>query len=51
MILSNTHPDFTTTVQTAFTMAVGDVYSYKMPNVVDPEGNDTPLVYVDKMDA
>ena len=51
LILSNTHPDFTTTVQTAFTMAVGDVYSYKMPNVVDPEGNDTPVVYIDKMDA
>jgi hypothetical protein len=32
-------------------MAVDDVYSYKMPPVTDPEGNDTPVVYIDKMEA
>lgn len=51
MILSNTHPDFSSTVQTAFQMSVGDVYSYKMPGVVDPENNDKPVVYIGKMDG
>jgi len=41
-ILSNTYPDFTSAVQTTFTMSVNDVLSYKMPPIVDPEGNDTP---------
>jgi len=32
-------------------MAVDDVVTYRLPNVVDPEGNDEPEVYVDIMDA
>ena len=50
-VLSNTHPDFVTEPDTSFTMAVGDVISYKLPPVVDPDGNDIPEVYIDKMDA
>ena len=50
-VLSNTHPDFVTEPDTSFTMAVGDVISYKLPPVVDPDGNDMPEVYIDKMDA
>ena len=50
-VLSNTHPDFVTEPDTSFTMAVGDVISYKLPPDVDPDGNDIPEVYIDKMDA
>ena len=32
-------------------MAVGDVVSYKLPPVVDSEGNDIPEVYIDKMNG
>ena len=32
-------------------MAVGDVISYKLPPVTDPDGNDIPEVYIDKMDG
>ena len=50
-VLSNTHPDFVSEPDTSFTMAVGEVISYKLPAVVDPDGNDIPEVYIDKMDA
>jgi hypothetical protein len=50
-VLSNTHPDFVSEPETSFTMAVGDIISYKLPPVVDPDGNDIPEVYVDYMDA
>ena len=43
-VLSNTHPDFVTEPDTSFTMAVGDVISYKLPPVVDPDGNDIPVL-------
>jgi hypothetical protein len=41
-VLSNNPPDFVTEPETSFTMAVGDIVSYKLPSVVDPEGNDIP---------
>ena len=50
-VLSNTPPDFVTEPNTSFTMAVGDVISYKLPPVVDPENNAIPEVYIDKMEA
>ena len=50
-VISNTYPDFVTEPQTTFTMAVGDVINYPLPEVVDPEGNDIPEVYVGVMDA
>ena len=49
-VISNTYPDFITEPETAFTVAVYDVYQYKLPAVVDPEGNDEPEVYVGYMD-
>ena len=50
-VLYNNPPDFVTEVETSFTMAVGDVVSYKLPPVVDPDGNDIPEVYITMMDA
>jgi len=50
-VLTNTHPDFTSDVETAFTMAVGDTYVYKLPPTSDPENNDKSIVYVDYMEA
>ena len=50
-VLSNTHPYFVTEPDTSFTLAVGDVISYKLPPVGDPDGNDIPVVYIDKMDT
>lgn len=50
-VLSNNYPDFVTEPQTTWTMAVDDVVTYRLPQVVDPEGNDEPEVYVGEMDA
>jgi|LauGreDrversion4_2_1035121.scaffolds.fasta_scaffold1092999_1 hypothetical protein len=50
-VLTNTHPDFTKSVQTNFEMAVGEVLSYKLPPWADPEGNDQAVVYLDYMEA
>ena len=50
-VLTNTHPDFTKSVQTAFEMSVGEVYSYKLPPWADPESNDVAVVYLDYMEA
>ena len=50
-VFSNTHPDFVAEPDTSFIMDVGDVISYKLPPVVDPDGNDIPEVYIDKMEA
>lgn len=41
-ILPNTHPDFVSEIETSWKLAVGDVISYKLPPVVDPDGNDVP---------
>ena len=49
-VISNTYPDFLTEPETAFTVAVNDVYQYQLPEVLDPEGNDEPEVYVGYMD-
>lgn len=50
-VLSNTHPDFVDTVQTSFTMAVNETFTYQLPVVEDPNANDVPVVYVAKMEA
>jgi len=50
-VLTNTHPDFTSDVQTSWTMAVNDTVSYKMPGWSDPESNDVAQIYVDTMDG
>ena len=49
-VLSNTYPDFVTEPETAFVVALNDVYQYKLPEITDPEGNDEPEVYIGKMD-
>ena len=38
-------------IQTTFSLSNGDVLTYRIPKLVDPEGNDVPEVYVGKMDA
>jgi len=48
-VLNNNYPDFVTDVETTWTLAVGDVYEYKLPKLSDPEGNDEPEVYVNSM--
>jgi len=50
-VKTNNHPDFVTTPQTTWTMAVDDVVTYRLPGTSDPEGNDEPEVYVRTMDA
>ena len=41
-VISNTYPEFKTEPETAFVVAVNDVFSYTLPEVFDPDGNDTP---------
>jgi hypothetical protein len=50
-VLANTHPDFTTELQTAFQMAVGQEETYNLPDIVDPDGNSVPEVYIMPMEA
>lgn len=50
-VLSNTYPAPISDIQTTFTLDNGDVLTYRVPRLVDPEGNDVPEVYVGKMDG
>jgi hypothetical protein len=50
-VLANTHPDFVTELETAWQMQIGQELEYRLPEVVDPDGNSTPEVYVQPMDA
>jgi len=43
-VLANTYPDFVSEPETTFWVDSDDVYSYQLPAVVDPEGNDEPEV-------
>lgn len=49
-VLSNTYPDFVKEPETAFVVALNDVYQYVLPAITDPEGNDEPEVYIGYMD-
>lgn len=50
-VLSNTHPDFTETVQTSFDMVINTTLTYQLPPVEDPNANDIAVVYVAPMEA
>jgi len=50
-VKSNTHPDFTSEMQTTFTLSVGDNFTYTLPPIKDSDGNDVPEVYVQRMEA
>jgi len=50
-VLSNSHPDFVTEIETSFTLSVGDVHTYQLPPIKDNDNNDVPLVEIKKMDA
>lgn len=41
-VLSNTYPSPVSDITTSFTLAVGDVLTYRIPTLVNPNGNDTP---------
>ena len=41
-VLENNPPDFERSLQTRFSLQPGEVLQYKLPNAIDPEGNDTP---------
>lgn len=43
---SNGHPDFVTEVETSWKLAVNDTFDYKLPQLVDKEGNDVPELYI-----
>jgi hypothetical protein len=43
---SNGHPDFVTEVETSWKLALNDTFDYKLPQLVDKEGNDVPEVYI-----
>ena len=45
-VLPNSVPDFVSDPETSFVLGVGKTIQYKLPAVVDPEGNDEPEVYV-----
>jgi len=50
-VLSNSHPDFVTEVETAYVMTVGQEKTIKLPKVVDSDNNDVSVVIIDKMEA
>lgn len=50
-VLKNTHPDFTSEVQTTFALSVNETLSYKLPPIKDAEGNDVPEVLIQRMEA
>jgi len=48
-VKKNTYPDFKTEIETAWTLAVGDSFSYQLPELVDAEGNDESELFIQKM--
>jgi hypothetical protein len=48
-VLSNTYPDFETELQTSWIIPVDGLAIYKLPKLIDAEGNDEPVVYIDYM--
>ena len=48
-VKKNTYPDFQTEIETSWTLSVGERHEYKLPPLVDDEGNDTPEVYITEM--
>lgn len=50
-VLSNTHPDFTTEMQTTFTLNLNETLTYKLPPIKDSDGNDEPEIYLKTMEA
>lgn len=49
-VLNNNCPDFETDPETKFQLNVGDVLEYRLPRLVDKEGNDEPEVYIGPTD-
>lgn len=45
-VKNNNYPDFTKEIDTSFRLTVGKVFEYRLPPIVDKEGNDEPEVYV-----
>lgn len=50
-VLSNTHPDFTTEMQTTFTPKLNETLTYKLPPIKDSDGNDEPEVIIKTMEG
>ena len=48
-VLENNYPDFVKEIEVSWTLPVGDVVSYKLPELADKEGNDVPEVYIRAM--
>lgn len=48
-VLKNTYPDFKTEIETSWTLSVGQVFKYKLPELKDEEKNDDPELYINKM--
>jgi len=45
-VKNNNYPDFTSEITTSFRLEVDEVHEYKLPPLVDKEGNDEPEVYI-----
>ena len=48
-VLTNTYPEFVSEPDTTFVVELNEVLQYKLPDALDPEGNDEPEIYVGKM--
>jgi hypothetical protein len=48
-VQKNTYPDFAKEIETSWTLSVGQVLEYKLPNLVDAEKNDEPDLYIANM--
>jgi len=48
-VLKNTYPDFRTEIETSWTLSVGQDFKYKLPELKDEEGNDTPELFINRM--
>ena len=49
-VSSNSAPEFLTDLQTQFTIDMHKEEKYTLPAFSDPEGNDTPFVYITSME-
>lgn len=48
-VMANNYPDFVKEIETSWTLPVGDIFEYKLPQLADKENNDVPEVYIRKI--
>lgn len=50
-VSENTYPDFVEDIETSWTIELNETYTYDLPDLEDPEGNDEPEIFIGEMEG